>query len=183
MTDCVERKKLAEAKDNPRVGYGSGITNRESFMVALNAKRLSLPADSVRTLQLLQSRIKAQQQVFYVDTEFLHGRIIEITVLDVAGDIVVSTPVDYGVTVSELYTPNLSFMEIRVLSRIFGAPSAKPTSGMTPRRIASLLRNAKFDKNALFVEWSNNRCDWRGINKMLTDLGEGEMMPPTQKNI
>ena len=181
--DCLMRKTLAEATENPRKGFGSGITTREEFMKLLNSKSTSFPDAELRELKQLQSRMESGKGVFYVDTEFVGSHAMEITVVDGNGKVVVNTAVDYGLTVGELYVPNMNFMELRTLNRVFGSPSVQRTSGTSPKLIASELKKAEFGKDSLLVEWSSNRCDWTHLKTLLESVGEGDMMPPISNNI
>lgn len=126
--------------------------------------------------------------IYYIDTEFAHEILVSIGIVDRYGNTVMIVVIDYGLSLEELkdkILPGLSGMSARVargvIEKSYGS-YAPEIQRMTPHHVADALALLGFP-NVVLVEWSNSRCDFHRLWKMLAPIGRTAVLPPVEDSI
>jgi hypothetical protein len=123
--------------------------------------------------------------VFYLDFEFSRttagSRIaLELAVLDWKGELVLSTAIDHGLSVADIYKFCAvgDFSRLKTIQRLHGPPSEEKMEGMKPEEIAKVLVSHGFSQSSLIVEWSTSGCDYHLLKDLMSTTSYAASMPP-----
>ena len=155
-------------------------------------KYYKLSRVSPYTEDFLSSILDGDDNVRLVDTEFSGQFLVQTSIRDARGKLLIKRTVDHEMTVKELYERAVSFgpisMVLSVLNKFYGPPTRKLTRDCENGSTLVVIFEEIKQKNIIqpqhkLLEWSNSRCDYRFTYTAAEKVGYTHLMPPYSNSV